>query len=56
VSLLGLVPDFTVIKLLGLVGFGYAMLVIAARRGSQPVFGSMQARLFGLVLSCSSRS
>ena len=36
-SFLGIIPDFTVIKLLGMVGFGWAMLKIVTRE-SGPMF------------------
>lgn len=54
-SFLGIIPDFTVIKLLGMVGFGWAMLKIVTRE-SGPIFESPQARLFvalfiGIVVS-----
>lgn len=44
-SFLGIIPDFTVIKLLGMIGFGWAMLKILTRE-SGPIFESAQARLF----------
>jgi O-antigen ligase len=55
-SFIGLVPDFTVIKLLGLVGFAWAMVELASRRSRETVLGSTQARLFvalfaGIVIS-----
>jgi O-antigen ligase len=54
-SFLGIIPDFTVIKLLGMLGFGWAMLKIVTRE-SGPIFESPQARLFvalfmGIVIS-----
>jgi len=54
-SFLGIIPDFTVIKLLGMIGFAWAMLKIVARE-SGPIFESPQARLFvamfiGIVIS-----
>jgi O-antigen ligase len=45
-SFLGVMPDFTLIKLLGLVGFGWAMLTLATGGMDTRVFGSRQARLF----------
>jgi O-antigen ligase len=55
-SFIGLVPDFTVIKLLGLIGFGWAMAQLAGQRGREPMLASIQARLFvvlfaGIVVS-----
>jgi len=44
-NFLGIIPDFTVIKLLGMIGFAWAMLKIVARE-SGPIFESPQARLF----------
>jgi O-antigen ligase len=49
-SFAGLIADFTVIKLLGMLGFAWALLKIANRAGGEPVFGSVQARLFALLL------
>jgi O-antigen ligase len=54
-SFLGIIPDFTVIKLLGMIGFGWAMLKVVTRE-SGPIFESPQARLFvalfiGIVIS-----
>jgi len=56
-SFLGVIPDFTVIKLLGMVGFAWALLKVLARE-SGPIFESPQARLFvgfliGIVISAS---
>jgi O-antigen ligase len=48
-SFLGLVPDFTVIKLLGMVGFAWALVQMATRPGAARIFGSPQARLFGVL-------
>jgi O-antigen ligase len=54
-SFLGIIPDFTMIKLLGMIGFMWAMLKIVTRE-SGPIFESPQARLFvalfiGIVIS-----
>jgi len=49
-SLLGIIPDFTAIKALGLLGFGWAVLRIAGGAAPEGVLSSRQARLFlGLV-------
>jgi O-antigen ligase len=45
-SFLGIFPDFTVIKLLGLVGFGWALTRIAAGGVPEGVLTSRPARLF----------
>lgn len=45
-SFLGLIPDVTVIKVLGLVGAAWALTRIAVGGGGEPVFRSAQARLF----------
>lgn len=47
-SLLGIIPDFTVIKLLGLVGFGWALMRIGAGALPEGILASRQARLFAL--------
>lgn len=46
-SFLG-VPDFTVIKVLGFLGFGWAMFRIASGGLPEGLFSSRQAKLFGL--------
>jgi len=48
-SFIGVISDFTVIKLLGMVGFVWAIFKIVNRAGGEPVFGSVQARLFALL-------
>jgi O-antigen ligase len=45
-SFLGVIPDFTVIKLLGMVGFLWAMLKVVTRESGPPIFDSIQAKLF----------
>jgi O-antigen ligase len=46
-NLLGIFPDFTVIKLLGLIGFAWAALRIASGdAGEEGIFSSRQAKLF----------
>jgi O-antigen ligase len=47
-SFLGIVQDFTVIKLLGLAGFAWALLKIAGGAVPEGVFTSRQAKLFAL--------
>jgi O-antigen ligase len=47
-SLLGIVPDFTVIKLLGLAGFAWAMLRIVGGAVPEGVLASRPAKLFAL--------
>jgi O-antigen ligase len=47
-SLFGIVPDFTVIKLLGLVGFGWALAQMAVGAMPESLLASRQARLFAL--------
>ena len=48
-SFLG-VPDFTVIKLLGFIGFGWALFRIAGGGVPEGVMESRQAKLFGLLV------
>ncbi|HEU4367806.1 MAG TPA: hypothetical protein VFV05_06185, partial [Methylomirabilota bacterium] len=45
-NLLGVFPDFTVIKLLGLLGFGWAALRLTAGDPAARLLGSRPARLF----------
>lgn len=45
-SFLGIVPDFTLIKLLGLLGFAWALLRLMAGDVPQGVLSSRQAKLF----------
>lgn len=45
-SFLGIQPDFTVIKLLGLLGFAWALVRLAAGAVPEGVLASAQARLF----------
>src|SRR3989441_4427163 len=47
-SFLGIFQDFTVIKALGLVGFGWALLRIASRNADadEGILASLQAKLF----------
>ena len=45
-SFAGIIPDFTVIKLLGMAGFAWAIFKIVNREGGEAIFGSTQARLF----------
>lgn len=45
-NLLGVFPDFTVIKLLGLLGFAWAALRLAAGDPAARLLGSLPARLF----------
>jgi hypothetical protein len=47
-SFLGVFPDFTVIKLLGLVGFGWALVRIMAGAVPEGVLWSRPAKLFAL--------
>jgi O-antigen ligase len=47
-SLLGIIPDFTVIKLLGLVGFAWALGQVAGGGFPENLLASRQARLFAL--------
>jgi O-antigen ligase len=49
-SFAGLISDFTVIKALGILGFAWALFVIANRRGGDPIFASHQARIFALLI------
>jgi O-antigen ligase len=50
-SFLGLIYDVTAIKVLGMIGAGWALLKIGSGTGGDPVFRSPQARLFaGLLL------
>ena len=48
-SFLGVISDFTVIKLLGLMGFGWALLQIVTRTTGERIFASLQARLFSVL-------
>src|SRR5262245_8751967 len=49
-SLPGIVPDFTMIKALGILGFGWALIRIAAGAAPEGMLASRQAKLFiGLV-------
>jgi O-antigen ligase len=54
-NFLGIIPDFTVIKLLGMLGFCWALVQIVllnrARRGGERVFDSPTAQLFGALLA-----
>ncbi|MGH7391859.1 MAG: O-antigen ligase family protein [Candidatus Rokuibacteriota bacterium] len=55
-SLLGIIPDFTVIKVLGLLGFGWALVRIASGAVPEGILSSRQAWLFlalvvGIVLA-----
>ncbi len=50
-TFLGLISDFTVIKLIGLLGVGWALLR-AAGGGVPPVFASRTPRLFALFFTC----
>lgn len=55
-SFLGIIPDFTVIKLLGMVGFVWAMAKVVTREAGPPIFGTVQAKLIaclfiGVVIS-----
>ena len=45
-SLFGVIQDFTVIKLLGMIGFGWAVLRIMNGGLEESLFGSRQAKLF----------
>ncbi|MGH7324213.1 MAG: O-antigen ligase family protein [Candidatus Rokuibacteriota bacterium] len=47
-SFVGIVPDFTVIKLLGLLGFAWALMRLAAGAVPEGVLASRQARLFAV--------
>jgi O-antigen ligase len=47
-SLLGIIPDFTVIKLLGVLGFAWALAQAAGGGMSESLLASRQARLFAL--------
>ena len=48
-SFLGL-PDFTVIKLIGLIGFGWALFRMASGGVPEGVLSSRQAKLFALLV------
>jgi O-antigen ligase len=50
-SLAGLITDVTVIKLLGMLGFVWAIYQIATRKHGAPIFASPQARLFALFIA-----
>lgn len=55
-SLLGVIPDFTVIKAMGLVGFAWALTRLAAGGAPEGILASRQARFFlalvlGIVLA-----
>ena len=55
-SFLGVFKDFTVIKALGLIGFGWALVRLAARDTEGGILDSLQAKLFltffgGVILS-----
>ncbi|HXG02073.1 MAG TPA: O-antigen ligase family protein [Candidatus Binatia bacterium] len=50
-TFLGLISDFTLIKAIGLLGVGWALLR-AAGGGTPPIFASRQARLFALFFAC----
>src|SRR5262245_16818728 len=54
-SFLGLIPDFTVIKLLGMLGFAWAVFKIVMLnrrgRGGERVFESLPAQLFGAMFA-----
>ena len=54
-SFLGLIPDFTVIKLLGMLGFAWAVFKIVMLnrrgRGGERVFVSLPAQLFGAMFA-----
>jgi O-antigen ligase len=50
-SFAGIISDFTVIKLLGMVGFVWALFQIAIRKGAEPIFASAQAKLFALLIA-----
>jgi O-antigen ligase len=54
-NFLGLIPDFTVIKLLGMLGFAWAVFKIVQLnrrgRGGERVFESATAQLFGLMFA-----
>src|SRR5712691_11609721 len=45
-TFLGIFRDFTVIKALGLIGFGWALLRIASRDAEEGILASLQAKLF----------
>jgi O-antigen ligase len=48
-SFAGVITDFTVIKLLGMIGFVWALFKIVNRAAGEPIFGSLQARLFAVL-------
>lgn len=50
-SLAGLISDFTVIKLLGMIGFVWAIFRIATHKDGEPIFGSPQAKLFAVFIA-----
>ena len=54
-SFLGVIPDFTVIKLLGMLGFAWAVFKIVMLnrrgRGGERVFESLPAQLFGAMFT-----
>jgi O-antigen ligase len=50
-SLAGIITDFTVIKLLGMIGFVWAIFQIVHRKDSEPIFGSVPAKLFALFIA-----
>src|SRR5262245_5758024 len=54
-SFLGIIPDFTVIKLLGMLGFAWAVFKIVMLnrrgRGGERVFDSLPAQLFGAMFA-----
>jgi O-antigen ligase len=50
-SFAGIISDFTVIKLLGMIGFVWALFQIAIRKGAEPIFASAQAKLFALLIA-----
>lgn len=50
-SFAGIISDFTVIKLLGMAGFVWAILHIVIRKNVEPIFGSAQAKLFALLIA-----
>jgi len=49
-SLLGVIYDLTLIKILGMIGAAWALMKIISGSGGEPVFRSPQARLFAALL------
>ncbi len=45
-SFLGIIPKFTMIKLIGLIGLGYSLLVLTGGRTKLRLLGSSQGRVF----------